>query len=207
MTRSPYDYSPYENQNQPIQRRPPVIAAILLAGLLVVGLWFQEIVDQFILDERLDYFGIRPRNPDTFWHIFSAPFLHGGFEHLIANTVPIAVLAFMSAMRSIGRFMTATMIIMIVGGSLVWMFARGGSIHLGASELVFGYLGYLLGTGWWERTPAAIGVAVVAFVLYGSILWGVLPSNPYISWEAHLFGFIGGLMAALFLHKRTQPIQ
>ena len=81
-------------------------------------------------------------------------------------------------------------------------FGRGGSVHLGASELVFGFLAYLLGVGWWERTPVAIGVAVAAFALYGGILWGVLPGNPYVSWEAHLFGFLAGLLAAALLHGR-----
>ena len=128
-----------------------------------------------------------------------------GFGHLIANTVPLAVLAFMSALRNISRFLAATAVIVVVGGLLVWLFGRGGSTHLGASELVFGYLAYLLGVGWWERTPAAIGIALVALFLYGGILWGVLPTNPVVSWEAHLFGFVGGVIAALLLHGRRPP--
>ena len=113
--------------------------------------------------------------------------------------VPLAVLAFMTAVRSVSRFLVATFLIALIGGGLVWLFGRGGSTHLGASELVFGYLAYLLGVGWWERTPVAIGVAVAAFALYGGILWGVLPGNPYVSWEAHLFGFLAGLLAAALL--------
>lgn len=183
------------------QRKPPIVEAGIVTGLLLVGVWVQEIIDQFGFGGSLDYFGIQPREPQTFWHIFTAPFIHAGFPHLIANTVPLAVLAFMSAVRSISRFVVATFLIVLIGGALVWLFGRS-STHLGASELIFGYLAYLLGVGWWERTPAAIGIALVALFLYGGIIWGVLPSNPMISWEAHLFGFIGGLIAALLMHGR-----
>ncbi|GBF06921.1 rhomboid-like protein [Deinococcus aerius] len=171
--------------------------------LLLVGLvWGQEVLDQFVFGGTLDGYGIVPRDPGSLSHILTAPFLHGSFGHLIANTVPLAVLAFMSALRGAARFLVATLVIVVVGGLLVWLLGRGGSLHLGASELVFGYLAFLLGVGWWERTPAAIGVAVVALFLYGGALWGVLPTNPLISWEAHLFGFVAGLIAAALLHGR-----
>ena len=173
-----------------------------LTAALVAGIWGQEVADQLLFGGSLDRYGILPRDGGSFWNILSAPFLHAGFGHLMANTVPLAVLAFMGAVRGVARFVAATLIIVLVGGALVWLFGRGGSVHLGASELVFGFLAYLLGVGWWERTPVAIGVAVAAFALYGGILWGVLPGNPYVSWEAHLFGFLAGLLAAALLHGR-----
>ncbi len=173
-----------------------------LALLLVGVIWGQELLDQFAFGGALDQYGIVPRDPGSLSHILSAPFLHGGLGHLLANTVPLAVLAFMSALRGAARFLVATLVIVVVGGLLVWLLGRGGSLHLGASELVFGYLAYLLGVGWWERTPAAIAVAVVALFLYGGALWGVLPTNPLISWESHLFGFVAGLIAAALLHRR-----
>lgn len=191
--------SPPNNQ----RGRPQPVAAASVTALLIGLIWVQEIVDQFIPFLRLDNLGIFPRDTGTWWHIFTAPFLHGGWEHLIANTVPLAALAFMSAIRSLGRFLTATFIIVVVAGALVWLFGRP-SIHLGASILIFGYFAYLLGVGWWERTPAAIGVAVGTAALYGGILWGVLPTDPRISFEGHLFGVVGGLVAAAALH-RSRP--
>lgn len=182
----------------------PVLAA-LLTLLLVGGVWTQEIVDQFAFGGALDRYGIVPRDAGSVTNVLSAPFLHGGFGHLIANTVPLAVLAFMSALRSAARFLAATLVIVVVGGLLVWLFGRGGSLHLGASALVFGYLAYLIGVGWWERTPGAIVIALVAVFLYGGAIWGVLPSNPLISWEAHLFGFLAGLLAAALLHRKRPP--
>lgn len=186
----------------PADRIAPIKTAASTVAFMVLGMWIQEIVD-FALQNRLDYFGIQPKNVGNFWHIFTAPFLHGDFSHLMANTVPFIALAFMTAVRSLGRFFLATLSIIVVGGALVWLVGDVRSIHLGASQLIFGYLAYLLGVGWWERTPAAIGVALVAFFLYGGILWGVLPSEPNISWEAHLFGFIGGLVAAMLMHRRV----
>lgn len=182
--------------------RSPLGAAVALTGLLLAGVWGQEIVDTVAFGGALDAYGIEPREPGTFWHVLTAPFLHGGFGHLIANTVPLAVLAFFSALRGAGRFLGATLVIVVAGGALVWLLGRGGSVHLGASELVFGYLAYLLGVGWWERTPGAVAVALGALLLYGGLLWGVLPGNPLVSWEAHLFGFLAGLLAALLLHGK-----
>lgn len=202
MQRRPTTYSPPPTALPP-QRKPPVVEAAIVTAVLVGGVWLQELIDLFGFGGQLDYYGIQPRDPQTFWHIFTAPFLHAGLPHLIANTVPLAVLAFMSALRSIERFLGATFVIVLVGGTLVWLFGRS-STHLGASELIFGYLAYLLGVGWWERTPSAIAIALVALFLYGGIIWGVLPSNPMVSWEAHLFGFIGGLVAALLLHGRRR---
>ena len=186
----------------PVRRTPQVRPALAITAALIAGLWGEEIVDLSVFGGHLDYYGIEPRDAQTFWHVLTAPFLHAGFPHLIANTVPLAVLTFMSAVRNVWRFVAATLIIAVLGGALVWLFGRGGSVHLGASELIFGLLAYLLGVGWWERTPVAIGVAVISFVLYGGILWGVLPGNPYVSWESHLFGFLAGLVAALVLHGR-----
>lgn len=189
---------------QPPRRRSrsPVGRAALLALLLVGGEWAQEFTDQLVFGGALDRYGIVPRDPGSLSHILTAPFLHVGFPHLIANTAPLAVLAFMSALRGAVRFVLATLVIVVVGGLLVWLLGRGGSSHLGASELVFGYFAYLVGVGWWERTPAAVAVALVTLLLYGGILWGVLPTHPIISWEAHLFGFVAGLIAAALLHRR-----
>lgn len=179
--------------------------AATVTAALIAGLWVQEGADQLVFQGQLDQFGIEPRAASTFWHVLTAPFLHAGFGHLIANTVPLAVLTFMSALRGVARFLAALLLIVLIGGGLVWLLGRGGSVHLGASELVFGLLAYLLGVGWWERTPLAVGVAVAAFLLYGGILWGVLPANPAVSWEAHLFGFVGGLIAAAILHRKRPP--
>ncbi|MBB5233695.1 rhomboid family intramembrane serine protease [Deinococcus budaensis] len=184
------------------RRRLPVGQATLLTALLLGGVWAQELVDQFAFGGALDQYGIVPRDPGRLENVLTAPFLHGGFGHLLANSAPLAVLAWMSAVRGAGRFLVTTALIVLVGGGLVWLLGRGGSLHLGASLLVFGYLAYLIGVGWWERTPGAILAAALALFLYGGALWGLLPTQPGISWEAHLFGFLAGLLAAALGHRR-----
>ncbi|WP_293914408.1 rhomboid family intramembrane serine protease [Deinococcus sp.] len=190
----------------PVQARRPFAEAGLVAAVLVALLWGQEIADELVFGGRLDRFGIVPRHLDTLSHILSAPFLHASFMHLIGNTLPLAVLAFLNALRGAGRFVVATLVIVVVGGLLVWLFARSGN-HLGASELVFGYFGLLLASAWHERRPGDILAALAALVLYGGALWGALPSSPYISWESHLFGFIAGVIAARLLRTdRTRKL-
>lgn len=184
------------------RRRLPAGQATLLTALLLGGVWAQELVDQFAFGGALDQYGIVPRDPGRLEHVLTAPFLHGDFGHLLANSAPLAVLAWMSAVRGAGRFLVTTALIVLVGGGLVWLLGRGGSLHLGASLLVFGYLAYLIGVGWWERTPGAVLAAALALFLYGGALWGLLPTQPGISWEAHLFGFLAGLLAAALGHRR-----
>ncbi|GAA4016484.1 rhomboid family intramembrane serine protease [Deinococcus rubellus] len=180
-----------------LARRRARGAGLITAALLAV-MWGQELTDQLVFGGRLDAYGIVPRHLDTLSHIFTAPFLHGSFTHLIGNSLPLAILAFLNALRGAARFVLATLIIMVIGGALVWLLGRGGN-HLGASELVFGYFGLLLASAWHERRTGPVIAALVALLLYGGALWGVLPRDPRISWESHLFGFIAGMLAARWL--------
>lgn len=177
-----------------------------VTAALIAVIWLQEIVDQLIFGGSLDAYGIEPRHLSSLGHIFTAPFLHGDFTHLISNTLPLAVLAFLNALRGLGRFLLSSLIIVVVGGLLVWLLARGGD-HLGASELVFGYFGLLLASAWHDRRPASILTAALALLLYGGALWGVLPRDPHISWESHLFGFLAGVLASRWLTpRRTEQV-
>lgn len=180
-----------------LARRRARSAGLITAALLAV-MWGQELTDQLVFGGRLDAYGIVPRHLDTLSHIFTAPFLHGSFTHLIGNSLPLAILAFLNALRGAARFVLATLIIVGVGGALVWLLGRGGN-HLGASELVFGYFGLLLASAWHERRIGPVIAALVALLLYGGALWGVLPRDPRISWESHLFGFVAGMLAAHWL--------
>lgn len=178
------------------------VHAALQATLLLVGvLWLQEILDQILFAERLDRLGIVPRHTRELWHAPLAPFLHGGWAHIIANTVPLAVLSFLTALRGLRRWWHVVASVAFVGGFLVWLLGRGGSVHLGASMLIFGYFGFLLAAAWYERSLGAVALAVVTAALYGGIVWGVLPSAPGISFEGHLFGMLAGVLAARNLRR------
>jgi len=174
---------------------------------LLVVIWIVQIVN-FVLGYNLNqWLGLEPRDFGGLIGIPASPFLHAGFGHIIANTIPLVVLGGMAAMVSPKRFMDSTIIIVLLGGLLVWLLARGGNrVHVGASGLVFGYLGYVVALGIFERSLRAIAMAVFAGLLYGGLIWGVLPDQR-VSWESHLFGAMAGAAAAWILtrDKGTTP--
>lgn len=173
----------------------------ILAWFLAL-FWILEIVDTFFLSQSLNGYGIRPRSKDGLLGIVLSPFLHGGIPHLIANTVPFLILGWLVMLPRTRDIFSVTVITVVVSGLGVWLIGNTNSIHIGASGLVFGYLGFLLFRGFFERSVQAIIIAFVVGVLYGGLVWGVLPSRPGVSWEAHLFGFVGGIVAARLLAQR-----
>lgn len=173
---------------------------VLLA--LVATTWVLEFGDWLVPGRWLDSWGIRPRDIGGLWGIVFSPFLHGGFAHLIANTVPFLTLGFLVMLRGLGTFVGVSLLVLLLGGLGVWAFAPGNTIHIGASGLIFGYIGYLLARGYFERGFGALVVAVMVAVIYGGALWGVLPGEPGISWEGHLFGFLAGVGTAGILRPQ-----
>lgn len=178
-------------------------SALALVGGLVAMMWLSELFDLLILRGALDQDGIRPRDLSWLWGIVLAPFLHGGLAHLIANTGPLLVLGGLVAVRRRLDFLMVTLAVTLLGGLGVWLFGRPGTVHLGASGLVFGYLGYLLARAWLERSLVSLLLALVAGFLYASALWGVLPGQSGISWEGHLFGLLGGATTARVMASGT----
>ncbi|MGI0485060.1 rhomboid family intramembrane serine protease [Pantanalinema rosaneae CENA516] len=174
----------------------------ILLGLVAVA-WTLEIIDQFLLRSvsrtTLDVYGIVPQSLIGLRGILFAPFLHGNFAHLIGNTIPFVVLGWLVMLRETSDFFIVSIIAGLSSGLGTWLIGRPGTIHIGASGVIFGYLGYLLLRGFFERSVLAISLAIVTAVLYGSLVFGVLPFQYGISWEGHLFGFIGGIVAAWML--------
>ncbi|MBF2026525.1 MAG: rhomboid family intramembrane serine protease [Oscillatoriales cyanobacterium C42_A2020_001] len=177
---------------------------ILILGGCVAIAWGLELFDLLVLKGGynfgggLDQYGIIPRNPIGLRGILFAPFLHGGLGHLIGNTIPFLILGWLVMLRETTDFFVVSIISALVSGSGTWMFGTPG-IHLGASGVIFGYLGYLLARGYFERSGFAIAMSLFVGALYGSLIWGVLPLQQGISWEGHLFGFIGGIVSAKLL--------
>lgn len=170
-------------------------------GSFVAIFWLLEFVDLFIFHGRLDMYGIMPHRLIGLRGILFAPFLHGGIGHLIANTVPFVILGWLVMVQETSDFWIVTLITMIVGGLGVWLFAAPGSVHIGASILIFGYLGFLLARGYFQRNLASIVISIIVFLVYSPLIWGVLPSASGISWQGHLFGFLGGVVTARMIAK------
>jgi len=177
--------------------------ALLLVVAMVGLMWILEVVD-IAADHRLDNYGIHPRDVDGLAEILSAPFLHAGFGHLVSNTVPFLAMGAAIALGGLVRVALVTLIVAVVSGAGTWLIAASNSIHLGASGVVFGYATYLVSRGIFSRRLSELAVGVVVVAIWGiGLLQGLLPQER-ISWQAHLFGAIGGVVAASMLAGRRE---
>ena len=181
-----------------VRSGPIAIPIMVLAVFWLVGM-----LNEWILDDRLGNYGIHPRSVDGLWQITVAPFLHADFNHLIANSIPILILGWLIIIRDKWHFALVFVLAALVSGLGIWIFGGANTIHIGASGVVFGFLGYLLGRGFFERSLVSILFGFVALILYGGILIGMLPGQPGVSWLGHLFGLAGGVLAA-YLTSRSR---
>lgn len=184
--------------------RPRRVRALVAAVVMIawVGvLWLLTLVDGTNGPLVREY-GVQPRQVDELPDIIPAAFLHFDLDHVAANTIPLLVFGFLAAVRGLGRFLAVVLVIVVASGLGVWLTAPPDSNTAGASGVVFGLFGYLLVRGFVERDALDITVGIMVLLLYGSLLWGVLPSNEGISWQGHLFGLIGGVLAAFWLRRR-----
>jgi membrane associated rhomboid family serine protease len=172
------------------------ISSFLLILGFVITIWLIELVNSQ-MDYRLNVFGIVPRTSYGLIGIPLSPFLHFGLNHLVSNTIIFLGLSGLIAFRGSRTLLSVSVFIILVGGLGVWAFGRPAT-HIGASGLVFGYFGYLVARGWYERRPGSILIAIIVIVLYGGLIVGVLPAPGFVSWEAHLFGLIAGVLAARY---------
>ena len=191
------------SQGQSSENASPAGVAAQVIAVFVGLLYAVEVVDT-LLGNRLDRAGIEPRDIDGLDGIVFAPLLHAGWGHLLANTLPLLVLGFLILLAGVARWLAVTAVVWVVGGAGVWLTGGENTLHLGASVLVFGWLVYLLLRGFFSRSAAHVAMGVLLLFLYGGALWGVLPGQPGISWQGHLFGAVGGAWAASLLGRRDR---
>ena len=168
----------------------PFVVVLLLVALM----WIEEIVD-IVPHTNFDAWGIRPRQLKGLIGIPLAPFLHAGFGHLIGNTIPFLILGGIIAASGVSRYLQVTVLIALVSGLGTWLIGTANTDHIGASGVVFGYFTYLIARGIFDRRLLYLVVGAVVLFVYGSIIWGVFPHQG-ISWEGHVFGAVGGVLAA-----------
>lgn len=172
---------------------------LLVAGGFVVMLFVIEMFNMLTLHSLNRTFGLRPRSADGLLDIFTFPLLHANLNHLLSNALPLVIFGFLVFLSGLRVFLTAMAFSWLGSGLTVWLIGDGG-ITVGASGLVFGLFAFLLVRGFLNHSWRQTLLAVVLFLVYGSILWGVLPvMGGYVSWQAHLGGALGGLVAALAL--------
>jgi membrane associated rhomboid family serine protease len=195
----------------PLRRRAHVqLGGLELLGLMVALMWAVEVINT--LDgQRLDGSGaIFPHNVDRLWGIFTAPFLHVSFQHLEANTIPLVFMGVIIALEGARRLAAATIIVIIVAGIGAWLIAPSNNEIVGASGLVFGYATYLFARGLFNRSALEVLVGgIVGFVWGGALLTSVVPHYG-VSWQDHVAGAVGGIVAAALLardRKRAGPLK
>jgi membrane associated rhomboid family serine protease len=179
--------------------------ALLFVVAMVALMWLLEVVDA-VAGGSLDQYGIHPRNVDGLPEIVSAPFLHAGFGHLVSNTIPFVVMGAAIALGGLVRVAVVTAVVGLVSGLGTWLIAPSGTVTLGASGLVFGYATYLVARGFLSKRIVDLAVGAIVVAIWGfALLQGVLPQDR-ISWQAHVFGAVGGVVAAsLLAGRRPEP--
>ncbi len=187
---------------EPRSRLAGAVAPSLPPLVLAVLMWLSELVDT-VLGGFLDRFGIQPRELEGLPGILAAPLLHGGLGHLVANTGAFVVLGVLTALIT-RRFWAATLGIAVLGGLAVWLVGAEGSVHIGASGLVYGYAAFLFCWGLFVRRALAVAASLFVLLAYGGIVWGVLPTQAGVSWEGHLFGAVAGVAMARLLSRRER---
>jgi membrane associated rhomboid family serine protease len=179
-------------------------AALLVA--LVILTWVVAIVDQLFLASDLHRWGIRPRSVEGLRGIVLAPFLHGDLAHVAANTMPFLVLGWLVLLRGLGEFLKVTLFTVALSGLVVWLIGRSSTVHVGASSLIFGYLGYLMLRGYFDRSAFSVVVSVLVGLGYGGLIWGLLPTAQEHSWEGHLGGFLAGAGCAWLFTRQPRTL-
>jgi membrane associated rhomboid family serine protease len=174
----------------------------LLVGIVAL-MWVIEVINT-IDSNGLSNDGIYPRNLGRLWAIFTSPFLHASFAHLIANTIPFVFMGLLIALRGAARLALVTVIVIIVGGLGTWLIAPSGTDTIGASGVVFGYATYLFTRGVFNRSALELLVGIVVGVVWGGALLASVVPHYGVSWQAHVCGAVGGVVAAAVLARPRQ---
>ena len=192
---------------EPAPARTPAddrVRGLVFVGAMAALMWVVEVLDA--AGAHLDANGIHPRDVGTLPDIAFAPFLHAGWGHLIGNTIPFLVLGGAIALSGLARTAAVTVIVAVVGGLGTWLIGPAHTNHIGASGLVFGFAAYLIARGLFSRRPLHLVAGVAVIAVYGATLAFSLMPHPGVSWQGHLFGAIGGVVAARVLDRTRRPV-
>lgn len=192
----------------PVSRHNPgggFSGGVRFALLYVVAIWAVFLLNSALFRGNLNYFGIHPLDPSSLWGIITAPLLHANLEHLISNTIPGAVFAFLIGFSGRRVFWEVTVIVVIVAGVGTWLLGGVGTNHIGASGVVYGWLAYLIVRGIFNRSLSQIITGAALGFFYSGLVFGLLPGTPGVSWQGHLFGAVGGVLAGLCITSDDPP--
>jgi membrane associated rhomboid family serine protease len=184
-----------------LAKRREAFEGLVLLTAIVALMWFLEVINSIDHDGLDHAAGIVPRDPGHVWAIFTAPFLHVSWTHLIDNTIPFVFMGVIIALWGAYRLALVTLIVIIVGGLGTWLVSPGGASTVGASGIVFGYATYLFARGVFNRSVLEILIGIVVAVVWGGALIASVQPHQGVSWQGHVSGAIGGLVAAWLLAR------
>lgn len=206
--------NPYGQQSRLPQHMPqrPVTKTsgnvgigFLYALSYLAVIWAVHLINVFVFGGTLTYFGVHPLDIASIWHIFTAPLLHGSLTHIAANSIPGALFCFLIGLSGHRAYWEVTTIVAVISGLGTWLLGGIGTSHIGASGLIYGWLAYLVIRGIFNRSPGQVLLGVVLAFAYSGLIWGVLPTQEGVSWQAHLFGAIGGIVAGATITSDDPP--
>lgn len=199
--------SPYGGGQPPVHHAksygPKTGIRYALGYLLVI--WAVFFINEIFFFGNLKAFGVHPLDPSALLNIFTSPLLHANLEHLISNSVPGAIFCFLIGYSGHRVWWEVTLIVAVVAGLGIWMFGGIGTNHIGASGLVYGWLAYLVVRGVFNRSARQILLGMALGFFYSGLVWGMLPGVPGVSWQGHLFGAVGGVLAGVFITSDDPP--
>lgn len=159
---------------------------VLLLAVEAINLLTGRVINQY---------SILPRVLANLPFIFTSPFLHADINHFLSNIFTLSIFSYLVMQFGKSQFIKVSIAVIVITGLLVWIFGRQ-AYHLGASGVIYGYFGFLILAGWLSKQIKFVLISVAVAFFYGTMVWGVLPSTPFVSWESHLFGFLSGLLVA-----------
>lgn len=176
--------------------RERVTALLVFLGFLwAVWAWHQ-------IFPGMLFYGVIPRNTDGLRGIITGPFLHLSLDHLIANSIPLAILGALILIRGVKELVYVILVSGLISGIGIWIFGTPGTMHFGASGIVFGMMGFLIFRGIFDRRLTSILITVIVALLYGRTLMASFMPEAGVSWSGHIWGFVGGVIAARWRHPR-----
>jgi len=179
--------------------------ALIVPGALVAVMLVVQIVNSFDSAWLVPHAAIEPRRVDGLIGIVTAPFVHTGWGHLLSNAIPLLIFGFLVMVNGVKKFIAVTLVVWLISGIGVWVAGDSG-YTVGASGIVFGWLAYLVVRGIFTRNVLQIVIGLVLLAGWGGLFWGVLPTvSGNVSWQAHLFGALGGVLAAFLSAKADGP--
>lgn len=170
---------------------------------IILSLWVIHIF-KLTLNLPLGNFGLLPRDSQGLVGILTSPFIHGSFQHLISNSVPLFVLTLLILVFYRKIAYQSILLIYVLTGIAVWLGARANVIHIGASGVVYGLVSFVFWTGIFRRNAKSIILALVMTLLYSGLFLGILPNQSGISWESHLYGALVGILVAYLMKDQRE---